>query len=132
MRYPLLSLLICVTACLRAEDKPAALDYNRDIRPILAENCFACHGPDKNARKSGYRLDTREGALSQLSDGESFGIVPGKPFSSVVIDRLTTGEPDEAMPPKKTGKKLTVQQVEILKAWIADGAPYKAHWSNLP
>lgn len=136
MRQPISPLLLALSlaaapAFVSAADKPA-LDYNRDIRPILSDNCFACHGPDKNTRKSGYRLDTREGALALLSDGEGHGIVPGKPFNSAVIDRLTTDQADEMMPPKKTGKKLTAQQVETLKHWITEGAQYKAHWSDIP
>jgi mono/diheme cytochrome c family protein len=114
------------------EDTPVAtLDFNRDIRPILSENCFACHGPDKKSRKADFRLDTREGALSKLTD-DTFGIVPGKPYDSTIINRITSDDLDEKMPPKKSGKTLNAQQIETLKAWVAEGAAYKEHWSLLP
>lgn len=92
------------------------IDFNRDIRPILTENCFACHGPDEKKRKADLRLDIRADALS-------FGaFVPGKPAQSGLIKRVTATDPGEVMPPPATGKKLTPQQVQTLRKWIADGA----------
>lgn len=104
---------------------PAAekTQYNRDIRPILAENCFACHGPDSAARKKDLRLDRREDALK----AEAF--VPGKPEESAIIDRIFSDKPGEMMPPKKSHKKLTPAQKETLKRWVAEGAEYQPHWS---
>ncbi len=105
----------------RAADK---LEYNRDVRPILAENCFACHGPDSAARKADLRLDRRDAAV------KAEAIVPGKPDESELIDRIISDTiRDELMPPPKTHKKLTAAQKEMLKRWIAAGAEYQPHWS---
>ena len=99
------------------------LEYNRDIRPILAENCFACHGPDSAARKADLRLDRRDEAL------KAEVIVPGKPADSPLIERIFSDKPGKMMPPKKSLKKLTAAQKETLKRWIAQGAEYQPHWS---
>src|SRR5437764_9427879 len=98
------------------------IGFNRDIRPILSENCYACHGPDKNQRKAKLRLDVREVAL------EREAIVPGKPEQSKLVEHVFATDPDEVMPPPKTGKKLTTPQKELLKKWIAAGAEYEPHW----
>ncbi|MFM7150581.1 MAG: DUF1553 domain-containing protein [Gemmataceae bacterium] len=100
--------------------------YNRDIRPILAENCFACHGPDKAARKGGLRLDIRDEAVA------SGALNPGKPGESSVMERVHTTNARELMPPPKSLKKLTAQQKETLKRWIEQGAEYQPHWSYIP
>src|SRR5262245_53937474 len=99
------------------------LEYNRDVRPILAENCFACHGPDSAAREADLRLDKREVAI------EHDAIVPGKPGQSSIVSRIFADDADTVMPPPKTRKKLTAVQKEKLKQWIAEGAEYEAHWS---
>ena len=107
---------------------PAAtnqIQFNRDVRPILAENCFACHGPDKNQRKAKLRLDVREVAL------EKEAIVPGKPELSKLIEHIFSTDPDEVMPPPKSAKKLTPKQKELLKEWIAGGAEYQPHWAYI-
>src|SRR5947207_2291284 len=99
--------------------------YNRDIRPILSENCFACHGPDKNQRKGKLRLDVREAAL------EKDAIVPGKPNESELVKRLYTTNADDAMPPPESHKTLTPHQKELLERWIAEGAEYEPHWAYI-
>jgi hypothetical protein len=101
------------------------IEYNRDVRPILAENCFACHGPDSAARKASLRLDQRGDAIKRGA------ITPGKLNESALIERITSSDPNEVMPPPKTRKKLTSLQKEILKRWIAEGAEYQLHWSLL-
>ena len=101
------------------------LQYNRDIRPIFAENCFACHGPDSAARKAGLRLDQREVAL------EKKALVPGRPEESGVIERIHAEDLNEVMPPLKSRKKLTPVQKELLKRWIAEGAEYEPHWAYI-
>ena len=102
------------------------LVYNRDIRPILADNCFACHGPDGAARKADLRLDKRDEAID-------FGaIVPNEPEESELFLRLVTDDVDLLMPPPETKKKLTAEQTETLKRWIAAGADYQAQWSFIP
>ncbi|HSQ58113.1 MAG TPA: c-type cytochrome domain-containing protein, partial [Gemmata sp.] len=99
------------------------LQYNRDIRPILAENCFACHGPDSAARKKDLRIDQFDAAV------EAGAIVPGKPEKSEMVRRIFADERDGMMPPAKSHKKLTTAQKELLKRWIAEGAEYQQHWS---
>jgi hypothetical protein len=102
------------------------LEYNRDIRPILAENCFACHGPDSASRKADLRLDKREVAV------ELGAIAPGKIAESGLVERIASDDPDLVMPPPETKKKLTDAQQETLRRWIAQGAEYQAHWSLIP
>ena len=102
------------------------IQFNRDIRPILSENCFVCHGHDKNNRKAKLRLDDREVAL------EREAIVPGKPDQSKLVQHIFSTDPDEIMPPPKTRKTLTAAQKELLKNWIASGAAYEAHWAYIP
>src|SRR5262249_23235045 len=99
------------------------LEYNRDVRPILAENCFACHGPDSAARKAKLRLDQRDEAI------KAGVIVPGKPDDSPLVERIFSDERTQLMPPPKTLKKLTPAQKEPLKRWMASGAEYQPHWS---
>jgi hypothetical protein len=107
-------------------DNLPELEYNRDIRPILAENCFACHGPDSASRKADLRLDQREPAI------ELGAIDPGRPENSELIARLLTEDPELMMPPPETKKTLTPEQKELLGRWIAAGAEYQAHWSIIP
>src|SRR5262249_34683530 len=103
-----------------------------DIRPILSDKCFACHGPDDNKRKAKLRLDTRDGALALLQSGAGRAVVPGKPEESVLLDRVTAAEPGTRMPPQKTGKHLTARQIDLLRQWIAEGAKWPAHWAFVP
>ena len=102
------------------------LSFNQDIRPILVENCFSCHGADSAGRKAELRLDQRDVAV------ESGAIVPGDTDSSVMLDRIFSDDPDEMMPPPAHKKTLTPEQKEMLKRWIAEGAAYELHWSFLP
>jgi hypothetical protein len=99
------------------------IEYNRDVRPILAENCFACHGPDSASRKAGLRLDDRDAAIKMQA------IAPGKAKESALIEHIFSSNPKAIMPPPKTNKKLTAAQKEILKRWIEQGAEYQLHWS---
>ena len=107
------------------------LRYNRDIRPILSDNCFACHGPDKANRKGGLRLDVREAAVAPVESGDT-AIVPGKISESTLVARIFTDDADDIMPPGKSHKKLSVAQKETLKRWVAEGAVYEKHWSFMP
>ncbi|HEV7406070.1 MAG TPA: DUF1549 domain-containing protein, partial [Chthoniobacteraceae bacterium] len=109
---------------------PEKIDFNRDVRPILSDLCFKCHGFDDKARKAGRRLDTVEGALAE-SEGVR-AIVPGKLAESELHVRIHSTDKDEAMPPSKTGKKLTERQKAVLDRWIEQGAPYAKHWSFEP
>ena len=103
------------------------LEYNRDVRPILAENCFACHGFDKAKREAGLRLDTPEGAVTKLDSGE-VAILPGNPDESELVTRILATD-DAIMPPHESGKKLTDAQKAILKTWVEQGAHYDKHWA---
>jgi mono/diheme cytochrome c family protein len=113
-----------------ADGPPArqTIDFNAQIRPILSENCFACHGPDERQRKAKLRFDQIEGALAQRPDG-GFVIKAGKAAESELVLRITSSDPDLQMPPAKSNKKLTLQQIELLSQWIDQGAPSSRHWS---
>jgi hypothetical protein len=100
--------------------------YNQDIRPILVENCFGCHGADSAHRAADLRLDVRDDAI------EYGAIVPGDPDSSPVLDRIFSDDPDEIMPPPHAKKTLSAEQKDLLKRWIAAGAEYEPHWSFIP
>ncbi|MDQ3622080.1 MAG: PSD1 and planctomycete cytochrome C domain-containing protein [Verrucomicrobiota bacterium] len=121
---------VAATVSLAAAEENVDSDFNRDIRPILSDKCFHCHGPDEKERKGGergLRLDTAEGALEDL--GGYRAIVPGKPDESEVIKRLLTDEKDDLMPPAKSGKKVTAREIDLLERWIAAGAKYARHWA---
>jgi mono/diheme cytochrome c family protein len=106
------------------------VDFNRDIRPILSDNCYACHGPDEKTREAGFRLDTAEGAHKDL--GGYKAIEPGKPEKSELFKRVTTKNGDDLMPPAKSEKKLKPEQIALLKKWIQEGGKYAGHWSFAP
>ncbi len=110
----------------RAADKP--IDFTRDVRPILATNCFNCHGADSANRKGKLRLDTPEGTFSVAGSG-SKAVVPGKTGESELYQRITSKDAEEHMPPAKTGKALKPEQIAILKSWIEQGATYQQHWA---
>jgi Protein of unknown function (DUF1549)/Planctomycete cytochrome C len=102
--------------------------FDRDIRPIVAENCYPCHGPDQNKRKAKLRLDQKDDALKALPNGD-FAIVPGDPLKSQLVVRISSTDSDEVMPPVKSGKKLTSEQIKSLTQWITEGASWQSHWS---
>ena len=110
---------------------PAEVDFTQEIRPILSDKCFACHGPDKKTREADLRLDTREGALA---DNEGVkAIVPGKPDESELFYRIATDDKDDLMPPAKHVKKpLTKKETDLFRQWIQEGASYEQHWSYRP
>jgi hypothetical protein len=109
----------------------SAVDFNRDIRPILSDRCYACHGPDEGKRKAGLRLDVKEEPFKELKSGNR-AIVPGDLAKSALIQRLTTTDPDDVMPPPKTGKPLTPEQIDLFKRWVQEGAPWAKHWAFIP
>ncbi|MED5584893.1 MAG: PSD1 and planctomycete cytochrome C domain-containing protein [Verrucomicrobiota bacterium] len=107
------------------------VNFNRDIRPILANRCFQCHGPDEKERKSELRLDTREGALADL--GGYAAIVAGNAAGSELLERITAKDPEELMPPAKSKKpRLTESEVMLFRQWINQGAEYQGHWAFAP
>jgi mono/diheme cytochrome c family protein len=109
------------SAVLAQSDEP--VQYNRDIRPILSQNCFACHGPDSASRKGELRLDQRDAAIA------SAAITPNKPEESSLVERIFSTDPDMQMPPASAHKTLKPEEKEILKKWVAQGAEYQKHWS---
>ena len=119
-----LAAVVCVVPSARGDPPAARVDYNRDVRPILAENCFQCHGRDEKARKADLRLDTRDGLRA--------AVVPNDPGKSALIERVTAHDPAEVMPPPKTGKTLTAKQVATLRAWVEQGAAWADHWAFTP
>ena len=110
--------LFCVVIAVATTGHTAELSFNRDIRPILSDNCFYCHGPDKNNRKGDLRLDVREELI--------------KLGPQTLIERITTTDADDLMPPAESHKTLSVKQKDTLKQWIAEGAKYEPHWAFVP
>src|SRR5690606_3654108 len=118
-----------------ADDSPT-VNFNRDIKPILSNNCFKCHGPDQSERHGGtdgLRLDTPNGADGALADlGGPAAIVPGDPYQSELLTRITSTDDDTRMPPAGSGKQLTPHEIDLLTRWIKSGAEYSRHWSYEP
>ncbi len=132
-----LSLALCCALLLlptpvQADEPPPGgkVEFNRDIRPILSDACYTCHGPAKSTRKAGLRLDTEEGMFSDLGDGRV--VSPGKPDQSELWRRISAAEPSKRMPPPKSGRKLSAHQVELIRRWIAQGARWQNHWAFIP
>lgn len=127
-RVALLCATVAATAVARGDDAP---DYGRDVRPILSQFCFKCHGPDETKREAGLRLDLREEAVKPAASGER-PIVPTEPEASELIRRIKSSDADEQMPPPSAKLHLTPAQKQTLQKWIAAGAEYKPHWSFVP
>jgi hypothetical protein len=121
-----LCLLVISASAFAAED----IRFNRDIRPILSENCFYCHGQDPKHREADLRLDVRDEAV-KAHDGVT-AIIPGKPEQSEMLKRLLSHDADEQMPPPESNRKVTPAQIELIRRWIAQGAQYEKHWSFVP
>lgn len=120
---------LIVVAILTTTDRGTAEDrvqFNRDIRPILSDNCFACHGPDRNQRRAELRLDLRDEALAHQA------FVPGDSERSALVERILSDDSEQIMPPPDSHKVLTDRQKKLLQRWIAEGAEYQAHWAFLP
>ncbi len=116
---------------LRAEAPlPSRVEFNRDVRPILSDACFPCHGPDKGKRKAGLRLDTREGAFADL--GGAFALVAGNPERSAVHQRITEKDGKRRMPPLRAERQLAPREVALVRRWIEQGAKWQAHWAFIP
>lgn len=118
---------LAVSILSAAAPPPAAVkpvDFGREIRPLLSENCFSCHGPDEKKRMAGLRLDTQEGALSRIK--------PGDAAASPLFQRMNHEQKTLRMPPAASGRTLTARQIELMKRWIDEGAAWKIHWSYAP
>ena len=118
-------LLVAASGPMRAAGAP---DFNRDIRPILSDTCFACHGPDDAKRKGGLRLDLFESARKGGKSGHP-AVVPGMLDASELVRRIQSTDPDEVMPPPDSGRRITPAQVDLLKRWVAAGGRYAQHWA---
>src|SRR5690242_17838125 len=117
-------------AALLALTCQAQVKFNRDIRPIMAETCFRCHGPDKSSRMAGMRLDIRDEALKPLRDG-AVPIVPGDPDKSAIVQRVFA-KGARVMPPPYIHKELSAAQKATIRQWVAEGAKYEGHWAYQP
>src|SRR5215472_519445 len=106
------------------------VDFNRDVRPILSDNCFACHGPDEKHRLAGLRLDTAEGLLADR--GGYKVVVPGDPATSRLVARISSADKATRMPPAQAGAALSGAQIETIRRWIAEGARWERHWAFIP
>src|SRR5215467_13215131 len=125
--FPLVRVFIVAAICGNAFVATAAekLQYNRDIRPILSDRCFKCHGPDKGSRKASLRLDNAEDAYAVRKKSGKHAIVPGKPEESLVCTKVLSSDPDEQMPPPESNLSLTAQEKEKIRQWVAQGAVYQ-------
>ncbi len=131
-RYVILLLILFISTNVRAGDDSNGdiVQYNRDIRPILSNTCFSCHGPDEKTREADLRLDIAEAAFAKR-DG-SPAIVPGKPAESHIVARMTSTDVDEQMPPSDSHLKVTKKQIDLIRKWIQQGAKYQPHWAFRP
>ena len=111
-------------------DAPRTVSYNRDVRPILSDKCFACHGFDDKTREAGLRLDVRDAALTPYESGTP--IVPGDPGSSTIIQRIKSEKAAVVMPPPSTHKTVSADELKVLEQWIKEGAVYEPHWAFIP
>ncbi|MBV6641596.1 MAG: PSD1 domain-containing protein [Cyclobacteriaceae bacterium] len=135
-----LSVILLFTSCV-SDDRglsherkiPEEVDYNFHVRPILSDNCFACHGPDVKARQANLRLDTEEGAFSALAEYEhAYPFVKGKPEESLAFLKMTSTDSGEMMPPPGSNLRLSDYEIRVIEKWIRQGADYKPHWAFIP
>src|SRR5262249_34404542 len=108
------------------EAVPETIQFNRDVRPILSEACFACHGPDQGRRKADQRFDTEAGLLAAQKSGV---VVPGKPEKSELLVRVSSADRALLMPPPSHGRKLAGREIGVLRRWIEQGAKWQPHWA---
>ncbi|NDB76899.1 MAG: hypothetical protein EB141_14875, partial [Verrucomicrobia bacterium] len=125
--------IVCLTwlSTVSLAGAAARLDFSRDVRPILSDNCFACHGPDTQKVKGGLRLDSPEHAFKPAKSGK-LGLVASKPEKSALIERINTKVSTDLMPPPESHKTLTSAQKDTLRRWVAEGANYSSHWAFAP
>jgi hypothetical protein len=121
------SLLSAVSAGIQKTPAKSSVDFNREVRPILSDNCFACHGPDENQRKAKLRLDTKDGAFAKPGV-----ITAGDASKSRLYQRISTRDENRLMPPAASGHKLSEKQIETIKRWIEEGAQWNEHWAFIP
>jgi hypothetical protein len=129
MRHFYVLLIVALMPAVLAAQTPARLEFNRDIRPILSDACFHCHGPDKNKRKADLSLDTPAGAFEDRGGYQA--IVPKHPDKSAVLERLLSSDPAKRMPPRSSGLTVKKEHIDLIRRWIAEGAEYQTHWAFL-
>jgi hypothetical protein len=127
----LISLLLLRSGSMVRADEMPSVDFSRDVRPLLSQYCYACHGPDEASRQAGLRLDRADVATSELESGHT-AIFPGRPESSELLARISSTDPDLQMPPASTGHTLSADQQNVLRKWIESGAKFDDHWSFRP
>src|SRR5436190_4432581 len=134
IRHTLFAVGVCLAFTVRAhaadERAPPSIEFNRDVRPILSDHCFRCHGPDSTTREADLRLDVEKSLFAERKDGVI--VERGRPMSSPLYRRLVSTDPDEKMPPPKSGKELSTVQIETLRRWIEQGARWEDHWAFRP
>ena len=122
---------MCFWACNSTTQQPH-IDFNREIRPILSDRCFSCHGPDKEARKGDLRLDLPEAALKQKLESGFPAFTPHKPTRSTALDRILSDDPEIKMPPPESELTLSQEEIDLLTRWVEEGAQYDPHWAFIP
>jgi hypothetical protein len=120
--------LLLLAGAAQADPPPAAVSFDREIRPLLSEACFRCHGPDQAARQAELRLDQKDSALATRESGKT-PIVPGKPAESEAYRRITSADPEERMPPPDAPRQLKNTDIQLIRRWIEDGANWQDHWA---
>src|SRR5688572_20867168 len=130
MRQLLCLIAVCIAAAGEAAAQSGPPTFNRDIRPIMSDTCFRCHGPDSVARKANLRLDIREEATRPMRSGR-IPIVPGDPGNSEIVTRIFA-EGANVMPPRSAHKDLTQVQKDTIRRWVSEGAVYEGHWAYQP
>src|SRR6266481_7221039 len=130
-----LRILGCAAAAMLVTNPLPALEplqFNRDIRPILSDRCFKCHGPDKASRKATLRLDVAQEAYAERKKSGKHAIVPGNIEASLVCNKIFSTDADEVMPPPDSNLSLTLREKETIRRWISEGARYQPHWAFIP
>src|SRR3972149_2356948 len=128
---PVLVLTVASSTAAQVSDRPKPVDFQRHVRPILADNCFQCHGPDQGTRQARLRLDTEDGAFAERPSGTT--IVPGDPEKSLLYQRVPHDSDTKRMPPPRlSNKTLSAEQIQVLRRWIEEGASWAQHWSFKP
>ena len=121
--------LLLLSPAIAGEPLPDRVEFNRHIRPILSDNCFLCHGPDRNTREAGLRLDVREEAVADRDGARA--IAPGEISASAIIERIRAEDPDDRMPPADSNRHVSPRELALLERWIAQGAAYEPHWAYI-
>ena len=131
LSLPAILLLVLWSGAAAGADDQELVDFGRDIRPVLSDNCFACHGPGEESREGGFRLDDKESVLGEADSGE-YPIVPGELDSSELYQRMISDDPDVQMPPADTNKVVTKEEIARIAKWIEQGATWQGHWAYTP